>query len=80
MFPILAELARDAAEHTQVIFTTHSPEFLDAFSEFAPTVTVSTCEKGQTQFSIVDDRELQRWLKEYRLGELYRSNELQALA
>ncbi len=80
MFPILAELARDAAERTQVIFTTHSPEFLDAFSEFVPTVTVSKCTKGQTELSVVDGEELNRWLKEYRLGELYRSNELQALA
>ena len=33
MLPIVAEYAVDASSRTQVIFTTHSPQFLDAFRE-----------------------------------------------
>ena len=31
MLPIIAEYAVDAARRTQIVFTTHSPEFLNAF-------------------------------------------------
>jgi predicted ATPase len=80
MFPILAELAADAAERTQVIFTTHSPQFLDAFRDEAPTTTVTEWIDGETRFSVLDGDELKRWLKNYSLGELFTSGELEVLA
>jgi predicted ATPase len=79
MFPIVAEYARDAASKAQVIFTTHSPEFLDAFGEDVPTTTVVERQEGQTILRIVSGDELSYWLKEYTLGELYRSRELEAM-
>lgn len=80
MFPIVAELAVAAAERTQVILTTHSPEFLDAFrSEEPPTTTVAQWIDGKTQLSVVDGKELSRWLAEYSLGSLQRSGELENL-
>jgi predicted ATPase len=79
MFPIVAEYARDAASKAQVIFTTHSPEFLDAFGEDVPTTTVVERQDGQTTLRIVSGDELSYWLKEYTLGELYRSRELEAM-
>ena len=33
MFPIIAEFAVEASRRSQIIFTTHSPQFLDAFNE-----------------------------------------------
>lgn len=80
MFPILAELAAEAAERTQVIFTTHSPQFLDAFSERPPTTTVAEWAAGETRLSVIDGEELQRWLASYSLGTLFRSGDLEGLA
>ncbi len=80
MAPVIAELAMDAAERTQVIFTTHSPQFLDAFRDDPPTTTVTELVDGETRLSVLDGDELARWLKEYSLGALFRSGQLEALA
>lgn len=79
MLPIVAEYAREAASKTQVILTTHSPEFLDAFGEDPPTTTVVERRDGETVLRVVSDDELSYWLKNYSLGELYRSKELEAM-
>jgi predicted ATPase len=77
MFPIIAEIAANAAERTQVIFTTHSDQFLSAFRDVIPTVTVTASENGETKLRTIKDEELQYWLKDFTLGELYRSGELE---
>jgi predicted ATPase len=79
MLPIVADYARDAALRTQVIFTTHSPEFLDAFRDDPPTTTVVHSIDGATQLRILDGDELAYWMKQYTLGELFRSTELEAM-
>ncbi len=79
MFPIIAELAAEASERTQVVLTTHSPQFLDAFQSTVPTTTVAQWVQGETQLSVIDGEELKRWLKEYSLGALFRSGELEGL-
>lgn len=77
MLPIVAEYAVDAAERTQVILTTHSPQFLDAFGDTKPTTTVAKWVDGETVLKTVDGKELGYWLKEYSLGALYRTGELE---
>ncbi len=79
MLPILAEHAAEAAEHTQVIITTHSTQLLDAFSEMQPTTTVARWQDGATSLGIVDRDELARWLQTYSLGALFRTGELEAM-
>jgi len=79
MLPIVAEFAREAARRTQVILTTHSPQFLDAFRQEPPTTTVAHWVDGETRLSVVDGEELARWLEEYSLGALFRSGELEAM-
>ena len=79
MLPLVAELARQAADRCQVILTTHSPQLLDAFGDEPPTTTVARWEDGETKLSIIEGDELARWLKEYSLGALYRSGELEAM-
>jgi predicted ATPase len=79
MFPIIAELAAEAAERTQVIFTTHSPQFLDAFRDEAPTTTVAEWVDGETRLTVLDGEDLQRWLARYSLGSLFLSGQLEAL-
>ena len=79
MLPIIAEYARDASKRTQVILTTHSAEFLDAFSEFEPAITVAKWSEGKTQLDVLSGERLSYWLQDYTLGKLFRSGELEEL-
>ena len=80
MLPIVAEYAVDAATRSQVILTTHSPQFLDAFKETRPTTTVAKWENGETTLNTLSDDKLEYWLREYSLGALFRSGELEQMA
>ena len=77
MLPIVAEYAVDASERTQVILTTHSPQLLDAFKDVVPKTTVVKWNEGETILQNVEGEQLSRWLKEYSLGSLFRSGELE---
>jgi predicted ATPase len=77
MLPIVAEHAVDASLRAQVVFTTHSPQFLDAFGETRPTTTVLECREGKTQLSTLSDERLKYWLQAYPLGTLFRTGELE---
>lgn len=79
MLPVVAELAVDASRRTQVILTTHSPQFLDAFGGEPPTTTVARWEDGETRLATIDGDELRRWLVDYSLGALFRSGELEGM-
>jgi predicted ATPase len=80
MLPIVAEYAVEAARRSQVIFSTHSPQFLDAFGRAKLTTTVVRWEDGETELKTFSELELREWLKEYSMGNLYLSGELEALA
>jgi len=80
MLPIVAEFALQAALETQVVIATHSPDFLDAFTETPPTTTIVTSVEGKTRLVTPSDEELRRWLHDYSLGKMYRRGELEALA
>ena len=80
MLPIIAEYASAASESTQLFITSHSPDFLDAFSALSPTVTLCNWESGATQLYTLDSDRLKKWLERYRLGHLFTSGELEALA
>lgn len=79
MLPIVAEYAVDAALRSQVILTTHSPQFLDAFTETQPTTTVAKWTSGESALHTLTGEELKYWLKEYSLGALFKSGELENL-
>ena len=79
MLPIIAEHAVDAAQRTQIIFTTHSPQFLDAFDEIKPTTTVTKWENGESSLKVLSGKTLDYWLNEYSLGSLFQSGELEAM-
>jgi predicted ATPase len=79
MMRIIAEFAAEAALRTQVIFTTHSAEFLNAFDQ-PPVTTVARWEEGRTILQTISDEALQYWLKEYTLGKLYLTGELEGMA
>ena len=79
MLPIVAEYAVDAATRAQVIITTHSPEFLDAFGEEKPATTVATWSGGKTLLKKLEGDALDYWLQEYSLGALFKSGELEGM-
>lgn len=76
MLPIVAQHALDAASRTQVILSTHSPSLLDAFDDEAPVTTVFIWQDGETVLGVLQGLELAEWLKQYRLGQLHLSGEL----
>lgn len=80
MLPIVAEYAADAAKRAQVILTTHSPQFLDAFGKIVPATTVVRWNDGETKLKKIEGSELEGWLDEYSLGALHKSGELEAMA
>ena len=80
MMSIVAEFAVDAARRSQVIFTTHSAAFLDAFRDKRPTTTVAGTENGETTLKVVDDEELAYWIKDFTLGDIFRSGTLEHIA
>lgn len=79
MLPIVAEYAVAAAQKSQVILTTHSPQFLDAFGTETPSTTVASWDQGQTMLRVLEGAKLGEWLKSYSLGRLFRSGELEDL-
>jgi predicted ATPase len=80
MLPIVAEYAAEAAGRTQVIMTSHSPVFLDACSQVAPQVTLFHWEEGEALLFPLTPAVMAKWLEQYRLGQLFASGDLEALA
>jgi len=79
MLSIIAEYAVAAAERTQVVISSHSPEFLDCFTDCEPRVTVFHWEDGRSHLYNLPDGKLKKWLELYRLGQLFTSGELDVL-
>jgi predicted ATPase len=72
--PILATLITEAAEHTQVIISTHSSILLDEFTHQADKVVIcAQNEAGYATFERLDAEALEDWLEHYRLGKMFRS-------
>jgi predicted ATPase len=79
MLPLVAEYAADASTRSQVILTTHSPQFLDAFRGTKPTTTIARWENGETTLKTLGGEDLDYWLKEFSLGTLFKSGELEQM-
>ncbi len=72
---ILADLIQSAAERTQVIISTQSPTLLDFFQP--EQVVVVSRNQGRSTFDRLDATQLQQWLEEYSVGELWQKNVVQ---
>ena len=53
---------------------------LDAFKDVLPTTTVALWENGQTVLKTIEGDALAEWAKNYSLGKLFTSGELEQLA
>ena len=69
---VLAGMVKAAARHCQVILATQSSTLLDHFS--ADDVIVANTRNGASEFKRLSDAELESWLEEYSLGEVWEKN------
>lgn len=69
---ILAELIQTAAERTQVIISTQSPSLIDYFQP--EQIIIVNREQGASVFHRLNAENLNAWLAEYTMGELWRKN------
>lgn len=76
IIPKIADLLVEASERTQLIVTTHSDILVDALTETPESIVICEKHEGQTQLKRLDRDELEAWLKDYRLGELWTRGEL----
>lgn len=76
ILPKVADLLKAASERTQLIVTTHSDILVDAMTDQPDSVLVCEKHDGQTRIKRLDGEKLEKWLKKYRLGELWTSGEL----
>ena len=76
ILPTIAPLLQSCAERTQLIVTTHSDVIVDALTDTPESIIV--CEKAETgtQLKRLTKTELDIWLTEYSLGQLWRSCEI----
>ena len=79
MLPIIAEFAAQAATRTQVIFSTHSPQMLDAFGDTLPATTVFNWAGDHTDLRTAGPKELKKWVEDYSLGRFIFSGEAAAV-
>jgi predicted ATPase len=68
----VAGLIRAVSVNSQVIVATQSPTFLNHF-EPEEVVTVES-HQGQSTFRRLDAEQLQGWLAEYSIGDLWQRN------
>ena len=76
LLPTLSDLMREASERTQLVVTTHSDVLVDTLTDQPESVVVCEKHDGQTEMKRLDKGDLERWLKDYRLGNLWTSGEL----
>ena len=76
LLPTLSRLMREASKRTQLIVTTHSDVLVDSFTDQPESVVVCEKHDGQTNMRRLDKVDLKKWLKDYRLGDLWTSGEL----
>ena len=71
---VLASMLRFASRETQIVLATQSPTLLDHFEP--EDVLVAERVDGQTRLNRLEAEELQVWLEDYSLGQLWEKNEL----
>jgi predicted ATPase len=69
---LFAGLVKKAATRTQIIVSTQSAPLLDNFE--AEDIIVVERKEGASTFKRLSSTELQEWLKDYSLGELWQKN------
>lgn len=71
LLSLLADLMREAAQRTQLVVATHSDRFI-RFLRPEEVVVMDIDEEGCSSVTWADSMELERWLAEYSLDEVWR--------
>ncbi len=80
LLSLLADQLREASRRTQLIVATHS-DMLIRFLEPSEVVVLDVTEEdGMTTLTRADELDLDEWLKDYSLDELWRNGRLGARA
>jgi len=76
MLSTIAELLVDASTRTQVVVTTHSDLLITALEDVPEAVIVCERDEAGSHLRRLENGPLQKWLKRYSLGELWRMGEI----
>lgn len=76
LLPGLAELLIEASHRMQLVVTTHSDVLVDGLTKTPEAVIVCEKHNGSTVTTRHDSAELNRWLGDYGMGQLWRSGEI----
>ena len=72
----LADLLVEASHRMQLIVTTHSDVLLDGLTNVSEAVIVCEKQNGSTKMTRRTSADLAVWLKDYAVGQLWRSGEI----
>jgi predicted ATPase len=76
LLPTLADLLVEASGRVQLVVTTHSDVLVDELTDRPESVVVCEKHDGKTEMRRLDKADLEKWLEDYRLGDLWTSGEL----
>lgn len=79
LLKLLADLMREASKRTQLLVGTHSEQLI-RFLDPKEVLTMNVDENGTTAVRWADDLDIDEWLKEYTLDELWRNGRIGARA
>ena len=71
ILPTIARLLKEASERCQLIVTTNSEILVDALSDQPESIIVAEKNEKGTHLKRLSAEEVEPWLKEYRLGQLW---------
>jgi predicted ATPase len=77
MMEIFADMVREAAEKSQIILTTHNPDFVSFFEP--EEILIIVLHKGETEIRRFSDKgALDLWLRDFTTRELWFMGELES--
>jgi predicted ATPase len=76
ILPTVGELLIEASQRTQLVVTTHSDALVSALSEIPESVLVCERDGRGSKMRRLEAKNLEHWLKDYSLGDLWRMGEL----
>ncbi len=71
LLSLLADLLREASQRTQVIVATHADRLV-RYLKPSDVVTINVNDEGAAEVTWADKLDLERWLEEYTLDEVWR--------
>ena len=76
LLPGLADLFVDASHRMQLIVTTHSDTLIDGLTSVPEAVVICEKRNGATEMTRRTSEELAAWLRDYGMGQLWRSGQI----